>query len=206
MVVIISGCISDTVDEQSYNESEEATEFQGIELTPIAKQRNNAIKGTQYIDRETYELEVYGLVGNELDISYEQLLEYPNVTRFVRMDCVEGWGFDAKWTGITLNTIFDEAQVHEGANEVIFHSADGYSTSLDINYLRDNDIMLAYELNDITLPPDRGFPLQLVAEDKYGYKWAKWIIGIEIIDYPYEGYWERVGYNNNADVGGPRFE
>jgi DMSO/TMAO reductase YedYZ molybdopterin-dependent catalytic subunit len=66
--------------------------------------------------------------------------------------------------------------------------------------------MLAYELNDVTLPADRGFPLQLVAEDKYGYKWAKWITGIEVTGEPYKGYWESVGYSNNADVGGPAFE
>ncbi|WP_406662105.1 molybdopterin-dependent oxidoreductase [Methanolobus sp. ZRKC3] len=207
LLILSSGCLSDTQVEQiTYNESEEATEFQGIELTPIVEQRNNAIRGTQFIDQETYGLEVYGLVDNELSISYEQLLAYPSDTRFVRLDCVEGWGFDAKWTGVTLNTIFDEAQVNENATNAIFHCADGYSTSLEIDYLRKNDIMLAYKLNDITLPADRGFPLQLVAEDKYGYKWAKWIIGIEITDQPYEGYWEKVGYSNNAVVGGPAFE
>ncbi len=205
LIVLSSGCISDT-EEQAYNKSEEATEFKGIELTPIMEQRNNAIKGTQYIDQETYELEVYGLVDKELKLSYDDLLEYPSESRFVRMDCVEGWGFDAKWTGVTLNTIFDEAQVNANATEVIFYCADEYSTSLDIEYLRDNDIILAYKLNDITLPADRGFPLQLVAEDKYGYKWAKWIIGIEVIAHTYEGYWERAGYSNNADVGGPAFE
>lgn len=66
--------------------------------------------------------------------------------------------------------------------------------------------MLAYKLNDITLPPDRGFLLQLVAEGKWGYKWGKWITSIEVTDEPYEGYWESKGYSDNADVGGPRFE
>jgi DMSO/TMAO reductase YedYZ molybdopterin-dependent catalytic subunit len=123
----------------------------------------------------------------------------------VRLDCVEGWGFDAKWTGVTLRTILEEAQADENATTVIFYSADGYSTSLELDYLTDNNIMLAYELNDVTLPPERGFPLQLVAEGKYGYKWAKWITAIELTDEPYRGYWEKVGYNNNADVGGPAF-
>lgn len=118
---------------------------------------------------------------------------------------MEGWGFDAKWTGVTLRTILEEAQADENATTVIFYSADGYSTSLELDYLTDNNIMLAYELNDVTLPPERGFPLQLVAEGKYGYKWAKWITAIELTDEPYRGYWEKVGYNNNADVGGPAF-
>ncbi len=68
----------------------------------------------------------------------------------------------------------------ENATTVIFYSADGYSTSLEKDYLLEKDIILAYRLNDVTLPPERGFPLQLVAEGKYGYKWAKWIVRIEL--------------------------
>lgn len=202
--VFTSGCLDSS--QQGGNISGEATTFEGKELTPISKQRNNAIEGTQYIDKDTYEFQIYGMVGQSLNLSYEQLLAYPSVTRFVRLDCVEGWGFDAKWTGVTLNTLFNDTGVNSSATTVIFHSADGYSTGLELDYLVENDIMLAYEINDIALPEDRGFPLQLVAEDKYGYKWAKWITSIEVTDEPYKGYWEAVGYSNNADVGGPAFE
>ncbi len=204
-LVASSGCISERDTQETYNASEETTAYEGKQLTPISEQRNNAIKGTQYIDRDTYRLRVYGMVADPLNLSYEQLRSYPSATKLVRLDCVEGWGFDAKWTGVPLRTIFEEAQADENATTVIFYSADGYSTSLDLDYLVDNDIMLAYELNDVTLPPERGFPLQLVAEGKYGYKWAKWITAIELTDEPYRGYWEKVGYNNNADVGGPAF-
>jgi DMSO/TMAO reductase YedYZ molybdopterin-dependent catalytic subunit len=204
IIVLASGCSENS--QQNVNTSGEASVFEGKELTPISEQRNNGIKGTQYIDQETYELSVYGMVDTPVNLSYDQLLAYSSVSRFVRMDCVEGWGFDAKWTGVTLNTLFNETGVNSSATTVIFYSADGYSTSLELDYLVDNDIMLAYELNDITLPADRGFPLQLVAEDKYGYKWAKWITGIEVTGEPYKGYWESVGYSNNADVGGPAFE
>ncbi|MBP1908637.1 molybdopterin-dependent oxidoreductase [Methanolobus bombayensis] len=207
VLVSVSGCTEDSQKgQQEINTSGEATVFEGKELTPISEQRNNGIKGTQYIDQDTYELRIYGMVDNPMNFTYDQLLEYPFVSRFVRMDCVEGWGFDAKWTGVTMNTLFNETGVNNNAATVIFYSADGYSTSLDLDYIVENDIMLAYELNDITLPADRGFPLQLVAEDKYGYKWAKWITSIEVTDESYKGYWETAGYNNNADVGGPAFE
>lgn len=209
MIIPISGCLD--TQQQDGNTSDEViiletTVFEGKALNPISEQRNNAIKGTQYIDQDAYELRIYGLVDNPISLSYEQLLAYPSDTRFVRMDCVEGWGFDAIWTGVTLNTLFDDTGVNDSATTVIFYSADGYSTGLELDYLVDNDIMLAYELNNVTLPADRGFPLQLVAEDKYGYKWAKWITSIEVTDEPYIGYWERVGYSNSADVGGPAFE
>jgi len=204
VLVSASGCTEDS--QQEVNISDEATEFEGKELTPISEQRNNGIRGTQYIDRDSYQLRIYGMVDKPVNLSYEQLLAYPSESRFVRMDCVEGWGFDAKWTGMTMNTLFNETGVNSNATTVIFYCADEYSTSLDLDYLVDNDIMLAYKLNDVVLPSSRGFPLQLVAEDKYGYKWAKWIIAIEVTDEPYKGYWESVGYSNNADVGGPAFE
>lgn len=204
LLLLISGCLEDS--QEIVNTSGEASVFEGKTLTPISEQRNNAIQGTQYVDQDSYELRIYGMVENPVNLSYEQLLAYPSVSRFVRLDCVEGWGFDAKWTGVTLNTLFNETGVNDSATTVIFYSADGYSTGLEFDYLVDNDIMLAYEINDITLPAERGFPLQLVAEDKYGYKWAKWITSIEVTDEPYKGYWENVGYSNNADVGGPAFE
>ena len=67
-----------------------------------------------------------------------------------------------------MSDLFKKAGIIDNASTVIFYSSDGYSTSLDLNYLLQNNIILAYKLNDVTLPPDRGFPLQLVAESKYG--------------------------------------
>ncbi|MDD4498038.1 MAG: molybdopterin-dependent oxidoreductase [Methanosarcinaceae archaeon] len=188
------------------NESETLF-YQGERLTPIAEQRNNAIEGTRRIDPESYRLEVDGLVKNPLNFSYEELRAFPQVSKVVDLDCVEGWGFTAKWTGFRLADLFKEAGgLRENATTVIFYSEDGYSTALELDYLLEKDIILAYKLNDVTLPPDGGFPLQLVAEGKYGYKWAKWITRIELRDSPYRGYWEERGYNNRADVGGPAFE
>ena len=63
------------------------------------------------------------------------------------------------------------------------------------------------KINDLTLPPDRGFPFQVVAESKFGYKWAKWVTEIEITDdLEFRGYWETAGYSNNADDMGPPFD
>ncbi len=60
---------------------------------------------------------------------------------------------------------------------------------------------MAYKMNGLTLPPERGFPFQLVAEKKWGYKWIKWITGIELSDdEDYRGYWESRGYSNEADL------
>jgi DMSO/TMAO reductase YedYZ molybdopterin-dependent catalytic subunit len=185
----------------------EATEYLGKHLTPIRAQNNNALAGTQYIDRATYRLVVDGLVEKPLSLSYDDLLAYPQESRLTDLNCVEGWNFTAKWTGPKLSSILDDAGVKPGVKTVIFHTtdvSDGY-TSLNLTYIRDQNIIIALKLNDVTLPPDRGFPFQVVAESKFGYKWAKWVNRIELSDQDFEGYWESVGYNNNGDINGPAF-
>jgi DMSO/TMAO reductase YedYZ molybdopterin-dependent catalytic subunit len=203
---ITSGCVSERGEPGIYGNETENLSYEGKSLTPIAQQRNNAIEGTQYIDRESYRLQVNGLVEKPLNLTYEEITGLPQTSKVVDLNCVEGWSFTAKWTGVRIADLFEEAGAMENVTTVIFYSEDGYSTSLDKDYLLENDIILAYRLNDVTLPPDRGFPLQLVAEGKYGYKWAKWIERIELSDSSYRGYWEKRGYNNRADVGGPELE
>jgi DMSO/TMAO reductase YedYZ molybdopterin-dependent catalytic subunit len=203
---IASGCISERGEQETYDNETENLSYEGKSLTPISQQRNNAIKGAQYIDMESYRLQVNGLVEKPLNLTYKEIIGLPQTSKVVDLNCVEGWSFTAKWTGVKIADIFEEAGVMENATTVIFYSADGYSTSLDKDYLLENEIILAYRLNDVTLPHDRGFPLQLVAEGKYGYKWAKWVVRLELSDSPYRGYWEKRGYNNKADVGGSELE
>jgi DMSO/TMAO reductase YedYZ molybdopterin-dependent catalytic subunit len=184
----------------------EATEFQGVKLTAIKDQLNNALKGTQVINKDTYKLTVDGLVDHPLSLSYADLQAYPQISQLMDLNCVEGWNFTAKWTGPALSAIFKDAGVKPDAIIAIFYTADdpkGY-TSLDLKYLNDNNIILGMKLNDITLPPDRGFPFQVVANGKFGYKWAKWVTRIELSSNTnFRGYWESNGYNNDASINGP---
>jgi DMSO/TMAO reductase YedYZ molybdopterin-dependent catalytic subunit len=183
----------------------EAKEFMGKKLTPISQQGNNALSGTQVVDNETYRLVVDGLVDNTLSLSYADLLAYPQVSKLADLDCVEGWGFTAKWTGPTLDSIFADAKVKPEAKIAIFYTADapeGYS-SLDLSYIQEKNIIIALKDNDITLPANRGFPFQVVAEGKYGYKWAKWVTRIELsADTSFRGYWESRGYSNDGNITG----
>ena len=90
---------------------------------------------------------------------------------------------------------------------MIFYAYDGYSTSMPLDYIIENDIMLAHKMNSVTLPTERGFPFQLVAEEKWGYKWVKWVTKIELSDNPrFKGFWEQRGYNQDGSVEGPIFE
>jgi DMSO/TMAO reductase YedYZ molybdopterin-dependent catalytic subunit len=184
----------------------EATEFQGTKLTPIKDQNLNALAGTQKINQTDYTLTIDGLVDHPLTLSYADLEALPQVSEIATLQCVEGWQYTAEWTGPTLSSIFAKAGVQPGAVIAIFHTADdtnGYS-SVDLNYIDSNNIIVAMKDNGITLPAANGFPLRLVAAGKWGYKWAKWITRIELSsDTNFRGYWESNGYNNNGDVTGP---
>ncbi|VVB65274.1 Sulfoxide reductase catalytic subunit YedY [uncultured archaeon] len=179
----------------------EAVEFQGVRLTPLGQQGNNAIRGTQYLDKATFRLHVTGLVKEDLNLSYEELLAFPAYSELAYMPCVDGWGFSAKWTGFRVTDLLNRSGLLPGASYVVFYSADGYSTGLPLDFLQRNETLMAYGINDVTLPPERGFPLQLVAKNRYGYKWAKWITKIEVTDTEVKGYWESMGYSNSAKVG-----
>lgn len=105
------------------------------------------------------------------------------------------------WEGVLVKDLVEEAKASPEANTVIFHAHDGYTTSLPLDYIRSQGILLAYKMNGLELPPERGAPFQLVAESKWGYKWIKWVTRIELSDDPnYEGYWESRGYSNDGDL------
>jgi DMSO/TMAO reductase YedYZ molybdopterin-dependent catalytic subunit len=129
------------------------------------------------------------------------LNRYQHYKKVVTLDCVEGWSVTILWEGMLVRDLLEEAGPLENAEIVIFHAYDGYTTSLPIDYIINNDLLIAYKMNDVVLPPARGFPFQLVAESKWGYKWIKWITEIEVSDdTSYMGYWERRGYSNSADL------
>ena len=180
----------------------EIREYEGQDLSSINSFRENSIKGPQHIVNQTYKLTVTGLVNNKKEYTYEEVLDgYTLYKKVVTLHCVEGWKVTILWEGILLKDLLADAQVNSAANTVIFYAYDGYSTSLPLDYIIDNNIMMAYKMNNVTLPPERGYPFQLVAESKWGYKWIKWITIIELSDNKtYRGFWESRGYPNNADL------
>lgn len=180
----------------------EVTEYKGEKLSSINDFSENSIKGPQYIDIENYTLVVDGLINQPKNYTYSDVLNgHQHFEKVVTLNCVEGWSVTILWEGVLLKDIFDEVGVKPNANTVIFYAYDGYSTSLPLDYITDKNIMLAYKMNGVVLPPERGFPFQLVAESKLGYKWIKWITRIELSqNESYMGYWESMGYSNEADA------
>ncbi len=190
------------VNEKNEYEHVEIREYEGENLSSITHFRENSIKGPQYIDNETYRLTVTGLLNNEREYTYNEILDnYASYKKIVTLHCVEGWKVTLLWEGISLSDLLADADVKPEATVVIFYAYDGYSTSLPLDFIINNNIMMAYKMNNVTLPPERGYPFQLVAESKYGYKWIKWITAIELSDNKnYRGYWESRGYPNDADL------
>ena len=183
-------------------EEVEIREYKGEYLSSIDDFRENSILGPQYVDMQNYSLVVEGLVENELEFSYDEVLDgFESVQKVVTLLCVDGWSVTLLWEGVRLEDLFDLANVNSEASVVIFHAYDGYSTSLPLEYILDNRIIIAYKMNNVTLPPERGFPFELVAESKFGYKWIKWITKIELSnDEEFRGYWELRGYSNYAET------
>lgn len=179
----------------------EVREYEGQDLSSINDFRENSIRGPQQVDIHDYTLRVTGLAASPLTLTYDEVLEeYDRYRKVVTLDCVEGWSATILWEGLLVRDLIEDSEPLENATVVIFHAHDGYTTSLPIEYLFDNDILMASEMNDVVLPPERGFPFQLVAESKWGYKWVKWITEIELSDdTDYRGYWESRGYSNTGD-------
>ena len=209
LLLLTSGCSAADPDAVSsatlarYRENE-IQEYQGARLDPAVGPREVAIKGTQYVDMATYTLTLDGLVDELKVLEYEDVLALPAYERLITLHCVEGWEATILWKGVLITDILDLAGVQPEAVTVIFSAVDGYTTSLPLATIKDRQLIFAYQANGIYLPPEMGYPFIVVAEDKLGYKWARWVNRITLSDDPdYKGFWENVGFSNDAEVGGP---
>lgn len=180
----------------------EILEYEGQDLSLINDFRENSIRGPQQINESTYSLAITGLVNQTIEFSYNEIInDFQKYQKVTTLHCVEGWSVTILWEGFLLEEILEKAEISPDSEVVIFYAYDGYSTSIPLDYIKNQEIILAYKMNGVVLPPERGFPFQLVAESKYGYKWIKWITEIELSnDLSYRGYWETRGFSNDASI------
>ena len=198
LTIAFTGCL----EQQNIQlDAVEIREYQGEKLSSVNDFRENSIKGPQQINKSTYQLKITGLVDTPKNNTYNDIINnIQHYKKVITLDCVEGWSVKILWEGFLVSDLISEAGPDPSSKILIFKASDGYTTSFPINYTNDNNILLAYKMNNVTLPPERGFPFQLVAESKWGYKWIKWVTEIELSDnLNYEGYWESRGYSNNGD-------
>jgi DMSO/TMAO reductase YedYZ molybdopterin-dependent catalytic subunit len=161
-----------------------------------------------------YRLAVGGLVERPMSFSLGDIRALPSRTQITRHDCVEGWSAIGKWKGARLSALLEAVHLKPDARYVVFHCADPmeedgtspYYESIDMDDAFHPQTILAYELNDETLPIANGAPLRLRVERQLGYKMAKYVMRIEIVDDLSRmaggkgGYWEDQGYEWYAGI------
>lgn len=179
----------------------EIRDYKGVRLDPSIGPRDNSIEGIQRVEMEDYVLTVKGMVENETEFTYEEVLEFPHMEKLITLYCVEGWDATILWKGVRITDLLNEAKLKPEGKILIFRCYDGYTTSLPLEEILDKDMMLAFSSNGEVLSEPLGYPFIVVAEDKLGYKWARWLVEIEVSDeVDYEGTWERRGYDNEAEI------
>ena len=163
-----------------------------------------------------YSLTVTGLVDNPLTLSRDALQAMPAKTQITRHDCVEGWSCIAKWTGVPLGLVLEQAKPKLTARFAVFHCFDSIEKGLsgEVKYYESIDLIdayhpqtiLAYGMNDAPLPIANGAPLRVRVERQLGYKMAKYVHTIELVDSfasfgdGHGSYWADKGYEWYAGI------
>jgi sulfane dehydrogenase subunit SoxC len=203
-----------------------------FDLTPIGLHYLLTHYDIPHVDPSAWRLEVGGLVEHPLSLSLDDLRARPPVEHAVTMECAgngrvhlephvvsQPWLLEAvgtaSWRGASLAALLREAGVQDGAVEVLFTGLDrgveggeeqDYARSLPLDDALRDDVLLAYEVNGVPLPPQHGFPLRLVVPGWYGMTSVKWLARIDVLSEPFDGYQQRHSYRlrqEEDEVGDP---
>ena len=196
---------------QEFNESDLSPEFRSNGTASPNNARYQALAAGGFAD---YRLEVSGLIDNPRAFSLAELRALPSRTQVTRHDCVEGWSAIGKWKGAKFSALLDAVGAKPQARYVVFHCADPmeadgtgfYYESIDMDDAHHVQTILAYDLNDRALPIKNGAPVRLRVERQLGYKHAKYVMRIELVESfdkiagGMGGYWEDQGYEWYAGI------
>ncbi len=153
-----------------------------------------------------WSLALSGAIANPKKYSIAQLQALPSLDEYDTFLCVSNkvngnLVGNAKWTGLKISDLIaDAGGLLPGAEYIVFYSVDGYSVGLPVSKATAPDSILAYRMNDVTLPVKHGYPLRAVIPGLYGMMSAKWINEIKVVDSVYDGYWQTRGWTNDATV------
>ena len=171
---------------------------------PVGGWRIYTISGSMPVfDPKTWSLTVDGLVERKIEVTYEELRGLPAAHQVSTFHCVTGWTVhNVRWRGVRLEHILELAGPLRSARALRFVSSERpYEDSLTIEQALLPDVMLALDLDGSPLSRPHGAPLRLVIPEMYGYKGVKWLERIEVVAEQPTGYWENLGYDQNAWVG-----
>lgn len=195
-----------------------AKEYAERDISRVFPANGNTDPGTrEYYERARHDFEnwnvtIDGLVTTPLTFSLGAIKEMPSRTQITRHDCVEGWSAIGKWTGVPLGDLMRRVQPLPKARYAVFYCADvddegtSYYESIALADCYHPQTILAYELNGSSLDIPHGAPLRLRFERQLGYKQAKYIERIELVEslggfgMGKGGYWEDQGYEWYAGI------
>ncbi len=173
-------------------------------LLPVGGWRIYTVSGSMPLfDERVWRLEITGLVERPVSLTYAQLLALPRATQVTDFHCVTGWSVPkVRWGGVRFSDLLALARPRPTAKAIRFVSLeDPYQDSLTIEQALVPDVMLAVDLDGKPLSRPHGAPARVVIPEMYGYKGVKWLTRMELVDHQPTGYWERLGYDQNAWVG-----
>jgi DMSO/TMAO reductase YedYZ molybdopterin-dependent catalytic subunit len=158
------------------------------------------------IRREDWRLEVTGDCARPLELDFQGLLAYPQVSEQSDFHCVTTWSLlDSEWGGVRLADLIAEAQPHPEAHFVLITGYDQeprsglpYTTNLRLEDALAPDNLIVHTWNGEALPREHGGPVRMIAPRLYGWKGTKWIRKIEFLNKEQLGFWELRGYSNGA--------
>ena len=131
----------------------EVRSYQGKDLSSVNDFRENSIRGPQYVNITDYRLTLTGLTNNTRVFTYAGVLDkFPRYSKVVTLFCVEGWDTTILWEGVLVSDLIRDAGIDPRANTVIFTAHDGYTTSFPLEYMMSRNILMAFRMNNITLP------------------------------------------------------
>ena len=181
--------------------SVEIQDYKGTRLDDFKALPENSVSGPQTVDIATYRLVIDGAVQHPQSLTYAQVLSHARYQKLITLHCVEGWKATGVFEGVLMKDLLADAAPLASAVTVIFHGADFYQTSMPLATVLERNMLLAYRVNNADLVARNGYPFQVAAEDKLGYKWCKWVVRIELSTDPnFKGFWERQGFGNDAEV------
>ncbi len=151
-------------------------------------------------DLATWDFRVFGAVDSPFTLSWTEFQALPHKQVTTDIHCVTRWTkLGTVWEGVPIQEILSRAGLRPEASHVLAHSEQGYTANLPISVLDDDDVILADTFDGKPLEREHGWPLRLFVPKRYFWKSAKWIRGLEFLDHDILGFWERYGYNNDAD-------
>ena len=152
------------------------------------------------VDLDRWRLSISGHVERPFQITYAELKAMPHQDTLCDIHCVTRWSrLDNRFTGVSVQALLRRAGVKPDATHVLVHAEQGFTTNLPLADLDRPENLLTWAHNGEDLTPDHGWPLRLLVPHLYFWKSAKWVTGLELLDYDMPGFWEQNGYHMRGD-------